>query len=62
MIKDRGDAEGKEEPAVVVGVKGWSAVDGPQVRDGSGVMTNQGGAGRMREPRGSASSRVSGVK
>lgn len=60
MMKNRGDTEGKEEPATVIGVEGRSVADSPQVRGRSGVTTNQGGAGRTREPGGAVSPRVFG--
>lgn len=51
-MEDRGDAEGKMEPAAAIGVEGRSAVDGPQVSRGRGVRTDQGEAVRTLEPGG----------
>lgn len=60
MTEDGGEAEGKEEPAVAIGVKRLGIAGGLQVCGGSRVTTNQGRASGMRKPGEGLSSRVSG--
>lgn len=54
MTENRGRGGGKEEPTVAIGVEGLSAAQGSQVRGGSRVTTDQGGAGGTREHGGAA--------
>lgn len=49
-MEDKGDAEGKDEPAAAVRVEGRNAADGPQVPGRRGMTTDQGGVGMAREP------------
>lgn len=59
MTKDRGDVEGKEDPASAIWLEEQSAADCPQVRGGSRVTTDHWGAGGNREPGGATRPRVS---